>query len=137
MELMNALPLLHEIQRALERLRVGGETRTINILNFPLSDLDSAFLDETLGRGNLTVNYDGTEHTFWQESKVSGVWWGEYRNSNGKVTMRSIEIAYFPLLAKAQTEDIDDGIRHLADAIAAQQSTQQKRTLPVLMATGA
>lgn len=141
MELMNALPLLNEIQRALERLRVGGETRTINILNFPLPDDDSAWLDSVLGRGNLTVTYEGREHTFWQEAKVSGVWWGEYRNASGKVTLRTIEIAIFPQLAKAQPQDIDDGIRHLAKTIAAQssvaQSSERRRPLPVLAVNGA
>ena len=136
MELMNAVPLLNEIQHALELLRARGETRTLNILNFPLTDDDSALLDEVLGRGNLTVNYDGSEHTFWQEAKVSGVWWGEYRNANGKVTLRTIEIAEVPPLAKAQVEDIEAGIERIAAALAAQ-SSRSRRTLPVLGVTGA
>ena len=144
MERMNALPVLNEIQRALERLRIGGETRTINILNFPLTNDDSALLYEVLGRGQLTVKLGGSETTFWQEAKVSGVWWGEYRNANGNVTLRTIEIAAFPQLAKAQPEDMDDGIRHLAESIAAHGAEQptptqlsvRKRALPVLPVAG-
>jgi hydrogenase-1 operon protein HyaF len=132
-ELMNAVPLLNEIKHALERWRAHGEPRTINIFNFPLTAADASWLDEVLGRGELTVEYQGMEHTFWQEAKVSGVWWGEYRNGSGNVTLRSIEIADFPTLARAQPEDIDDGIAQLA-AILQAHSPAPKRTLPVLAA---
>ena len=132
-ELMNAVPLLNEIKHALEEWRAHGTPRTINIFNFPLTEADAAWLDEVLGRGDLKVEYHGMEHTFWQEANISGVWWGEYRNGSGKVTLRSIEIADFPTLAKAQPEDIDDGIARL-EAVLNAQTTTAKRTLPVLAA---
>ncbi|MBI1763466.1 MAG: hydrogenase expression/formation protein [Acidobacteria bacterium] len=131
MELMNAIPLLTEIKHALAALRERGETRTLNILNFPLTDDDARYLDEVLGRGNLTITFDGAEHTFWQESNVAGVWWGEYRNASRKITLRSIEIAEVPPLVRAQTEDIDDGLQHLAAALATPPQNA-KRALPVL-----
>ena len=131
MELMNAIPLLTEIKHALEALRERGETRTLNILNFPLTEDDARYLDEVLGRGNLTITFDGAEHTFWQESKIAGVWWGEYRNASRKVTLRSIEIAEVPVLVKAQAEDIDEGLQQLRSVVAAP-PTNTKRALPVL-----
>ncbi|MEW6127232.1 MAG: hydrogenase expression/formation C-terminal domain-containing protein [Acidobacteriota bacterium] len=129
MELMNALALLNEIKHALIELRVNGATRTINILNFPLTNNDSQFLDETLGRGNLTIDYRGAEHTFWQEAKIAGVWWGEYRNSNNKVTLRTIEIAEVPMLTKAQREDMEFGIAKL-EALTAEYDSDGKKILP-------
>ncbi len=131
MELMNAIPVLNEIRHSLEALRERGETRTINIYNFPLTDDDAAFLDHALGRGLIRIHYDGLEHTFWQETNISGVWWGEYRNSSNKVVLRTIEIAEFPPLARAQREDIDDGIGRI-DRVVAAQANEVRRALPVL-----
>lgn len=117
MELMNAIPVLNEVRHALAALSERGETRTLNILNFPLTNDDSRLLDETLGRGDLKITYDGMEHTFWQESKIAGVWWGEYRNADNHVVLRTIEIAEFPALARSQADDIEDGLRHLDEAL--------------------
>jgi hydrogenase-1 operon protein HyaF len=131
MELMNALPILNEIKHALERLCEHGENRTINLMNFPLTDDDAKFLDETLGRGSVTIHYDGLELSFWQESKIAGVWWGEHRNAAGRVSLRTIEIAEFPMLAKSQPEDIAQDIDRLEEMLA-RQSSGASRSLPVL-----
>jgi len=117
----------------LKALRERGESRTINIMNFPLTNDDSSFLDEILGRGAVKINYDGIERTFWQESKIAGVWWGEYRNANNRVTLRTIEVSEFPALAKSQVEDIDDGIKRLDEAFA-ERVPRVARGLPVLPA---
>jgi hydrogenase-1 operon protein HyaF len=132
---MNAIPVLNEIKHALKTLRERGESRTINIMNFPLTNDDSSFLDEVLGRGPITINYDGLERTFWQETKIAGVWWGEYRNANNRVTLRMIEITEFPALAKSQADDIDDGINRL-DEVLAESASCVVRALPVLPAGG-
>ncbi|MCI0390900.1 MAG: hydrogenase expression/formation protein [Acidobacteria bacterium] len=131
MELMNANPVLNEIKHALRVLCERGETHTINIMNFPLTTEDMKFLDEVLGRGVITISYDGLESTFWQESKIAGVWWGEYRNAYGRVTLRTIEITEFPALAKSQPDDIMDGIRRL-DEVLAENARGVIRALPVL-----
>jgi hypothetical protein len=104
-------------------------------MNFPLTNDDSSFLDEVLGRGPITINYDGLERTFWQESKIAGVWWSEYRNANNRVTLRMIEITEFPALAKSQADDIDDGINRL-DQVLAESPSCAVRSLPVLPAGG-
>jgi hypothetical protein len=104
-------------------------------MNFPLTNDDSSFLDEVLGRGAVTISFDGLERTFWQESKIAGVWWGEYRNPNNRVTLRTIEVSEFPSLAKSQVEDIDDGINRLDEALA-ERAPRVVRSLPVLPADG-
>ncbi|MEN3039611.1 MAG: hydrogenase expression/formation C-terminal domain-containing protein [Candidatus Kryptonium sp.] len=111
--LTNAFFLLNEIKHALIELKDKGVTKTINLSNFPLSYEEASFLDETLGRGKIKIIYEGPELTVWQESKFAGVWWGEYRNSNGKVILRTIEITSYPELAKSQIEDIEDAIKDL------------------------
>jgi hydrogenase-1 operon protein HyaF len=131
MELMNAIPLLNEIRHALAALRERGERRIINIMNFPLPNDDQRFLDEALGRGAITITYRSGETTFWQEAKVSGVWWGEYRNAYDKVTLRTIEVTDFPDLAKAQSQDIEDGIARIDEALNGQPASVA-RSLPVL-----
>ena len=76
-------------------------------------------------------SYRSGETTFWQEAKVSGVWWGEYRNAYDKVTLRTIEVTDFPALAKAQPEDIEDGIARIYEALNGQPASVA-RSLPVL-----
>jgi hypothetical protein len=76
-------------------------------------------------------SYRSGETTFWQEGKVSGVWWDEYRNAYDKVTLRTIEVADFPALAKAQPEDIEDGVARIDGALNGQPASVA-RSLPVL-----
>src|SRR6266542_1439878 len=59
------LPLLYsdwrpnEIRHALAALRERGERLVINIMNFPLTNNDSQFLDKALSRGAITITYGG------------------------------------------------------------------------------
>jgi hydrogenase-1 operon protein HyaF len=50
-------------------------------------------------------------------TKFPGVWWDEYRNSSGKIILRTIEITRFPELAMSQLEDIEEGISNLEKAM--------------------
>ncbi len=66
------------------------------------------------------------------EAKVSVAWWGEYRNAyNNKAALRTIEITDFPALAKAQSEDIEEGIARINEAIDGQPANVT-RSLPIL-----
>lgn len=116
-DLTNAIFLLNEVKHALIELKNNGKTKTINLINFPLSYNEAKFLDEALGRGNIKIIYGSSELTIWQESKISGVWWGEYRNSSGKIILRTIEVTFYPELAKSQIEDIEDGIKSLEEIL--------------------
>jgi HupH hydrogenase expression protein, C-terminal conserved region len=49
-------------------LKEAKDERTVLPMNFPLTNDDMQFLDETLGRGAITVTYRGRETTFWQEA---------------------------------------------------------------------
>ncbi len=116
-DLTNAIFLLNEIKHALVELKEKGEKKTINLSNFPLSYDEAKFLDEVLGRGNIKIIYESAELTVWQETKISGVWWGEYRNSAGKIILRTIEITFFPELAMSQVEDVEDGVKMLDEIL--------------------
>ncbi len=116
-DLTNAVFLLNEIKYALTELKNEGKKRTINLSNFPLTYEEAKFLDETLGRGSIKIIYESSELTVWQETKISGVWWGEYRNSSGKIILRTIEITFYPELAMSQIEDIEEGIKKLDDIL--------------------
>ncbi len=116
-DLRNAIFLLNEIKHALIELKEKGEKKTINLSNFPLSYDEAKFLDEFLGRGGVKIIYESSELTVWQETKISGVWWGEYRNSAGKIVLRTIEITFFPELAMSQVEDIEEGINTLDETL--------------------
>lgn len=115
--LTNAIFIINEIKHALVELKNEGKTRTINLSNFPLSYDEAKFLDEFLGHGSVKIIYESKGLTVWQETKFPGVWWGEYRNSSGKIILRTIEITRFPELAMSQLEDIEEGISDLEKAM--------------------
>jgi hydrogenase-1 operon protein HyaF len=125
MTVMNAPHILSEIQAALGRLAESGETRIFDLEHFPLTPGDARFLEEALGQGEVTVSSQSGDLTVWRESAIAGVWWGKYRQGSEKVTLRTIEVTDFPQLARAQKEDIEDGIAQLEERAAASLSNQQ------------
>lgn len=112
-ELINALFIINEIKHSLVDLKNERKSKLINLSNFPLSYEEAKFLDEVFGRGAVKIIYEGDGLTVWHETKIPGVWWGEYRNSAGKIVLRTLEVTFFPELAMSQVEDIEEGISNL------------------------
>ncbi len=116
-ELTNAFYIINEVKHSLIELKNEGKNKIINLSNFPLSYGEAKFLDEVFGRGAVKIVYEADGLTVWQETKISGVWWGEYRNSAGKIILRTLEITFFPEIAMSQVEDIEDGINNLEEVL--------------------
>lgn len=119
MALMNAPYVLREIETALRKLAEAGETKILDLEHFPLSDDDAGMLEEVLGKGQITISANGPDVTEWRETSIPGVWWGEYRTGPAKVSLRTIEITEIPELARAQAEDIQEGLTRLQQALEA------------------
>jgi hydrogenase-1 operon protein HyaF len=110
---INAPHILNEVKFGLRALRETGEEKIIYLANLPLTEEDFEYLQQALGRGTITIRAEGTDVTTWRETSFPGVWWGEYCDGPHKVTLRTIEIAAFPQLARAQPEDIEQGLERL------------------------
>lgn len=118
MPLMNAPYVLNEIALALRELCETGESRTLFLSQFPMSEEDAVWLQQRLGKGSLTIQMNGASPTVWRESQIAGVWWGEYYESDGKkIMLRTIEITPMPQLAFTPAEDIRAGLEELRERL--------------------
>ena len=106
----SALRILNEVKLGLRALLEKGEEKVIYLSRLPLTEEDFQSLQETLGSGAVVVWAQGTDATVWRETSFPGAWWGQYRDGADKVALRTIEIAPFPQLARAQAEDISLGL---------------------------
>ncbi|MCP5039171.1 MAG: hydrogenase expression/formation protein [Rhodobacteraceae bacterium] len=110
----NAIPVLHEIRHALVELLGNGTASTIDLGAIPFAAGDERFLDDVLGKGEVTatLNVMGTSHV--QETAVAGVWRVDHFNEAGETQSRFIEVTFMPEILKTQTEDAADGLEKLS-----------------------
>ena len=102
-----ALAVLGEINGAIEHFINHGEGKTIFLNKMALSQDEQGMIRDFLGQGSVKITLDNTaEPAEWQESGVSGVWFGVFLNQSGKPLLETIEIGAFPLVAGAQAEDM-------------------------------
>ena len=102
-----AKAVLHEVRNALTALADTGVTHTLFIDKMGLSTEDRLCVREFLGQGSLRIRLEGSfEPAEWLESGVAGVWYGVFFNQSGQPLLETLEIAFFPAVAAAQTEDV-------------------------------
>ncbi len=118
--LMNAPALLYEILQALKDLYEKGEEHIIYVNKLPLSEEDREVLLDVLGDGQVKIRMSSkTQPVEWRETGISGVWIGVFYDRDNKPILETIEVCYFPSLAKAQREDVEEAIRTLEERIKA------------------
>ncbi|MGE5154177.1 MAG: hydrogenase expression/formation C-terminal domain-containing protein [Bdellovibrio bacteriovorus] len=109
----NALPILHEVRHALERLIATGETTQIDLNSIPFGPGDEARLSDLLGTGEVSATIDALGKTLIRETAITGVWLVDYRNSEDQRLALHVEIATVPGILKAQPEDLATAITAL------------------------
>lgn len=102
----NALPILHEVRHALERLISTGETTQIDLNAIPFGPGDQERLTALLGSGEVRATIDALGPTRVQETSIPGVWLLDYYNGEGQRLAFHIEIATIPGILAAQPEDL-------------------------------
>ena len=101
----------------------GGETRAIDIRSLPLLPGDYEALEEVLGTGEVTAEFDGGYGpTEIFETGVSGVWWIRHFNEEGEIAAEFIEIARIPEILLSQEDDIRESLKTLREQLHDQQS---------------
>ncbi|MCX8076207.1 MAG: hydrogenase expression/formation protein [Aquificaceae bacterium] len=116
--LMNAPAILNELVHALKNLYEKGEEHIIYINKLPLSEEDRLVLLDILGEGQVKIRLGSKTHPAeWRETGISGVWIGVFYDRDSNPILETIEVCYYPSLAKAQREDIQESITRLKDRI--------------------
>lgn len=111
--------VVNEIGAALENLEQSGRGRTIFTNRMGLTPEEQEKLRDLLGKGDITIKLNNTaEPAEWQESGISGVWYGVFYDQGGAPLLETLEIGFFPEVAASQPEDIVQGIDKLKKRVA-------------------
>jgi hydrogenase-1 operon protein HyaF len=116
-DVMNALPILTELQDRAAAWRPGGLPHVINLTHLPLSDGDLRFLDDVLGKGPVETLSRGYGDCKITSTAYPGIWWVRYTNSMGTLILNTLEITDIPAVACAAQEDIEDSRRRFRELI--------------------
>ncbi|MES9833118.1 MAG: hydrogenase expression/formation C-terminal domain-containing protein [Candidatus Thiodiazotropha sp. DIVDIV] len=116
---INAPPLVAEINDKVAEYRPGRESHVINLTLLPQTEEDLQFLINNLGEGPLTILSRGYGNCRISSTKVENVWWVQYFNSQDKNILNTIEIGATPTVAAAAHEDIQDSAERLGEILEA------------------
>lgn len=116
--LMNAVPILYEIAKALEDFIEKGENHIIYTNKIPLSDEDKELLLDVLGEGSIKIEYKTKrEYITFKETSLIGVWLGVVHDAERKPILEILEVNAFPFMLQAPKEDMEDSLRRLKDIL--------------------
>jgi hydrogenase-1 operon protein HyaF len=103
---LNAIPLLHEIRHALERLATSGESTLIDLSSIPFARGDRAQLMAVLGEGEVQATVEAMGPTRVSETAFAGVWLIQYLGASGEEVATHIEITRCPSLLLTPEQDV-------------------------------
>lgn len=110
--------LLREIFVHLDSLLLNKESHIIYLQNTGLTEEDQVAVMEFLGEGTVKIDFSETDQPVsWYETRYHGVWVGAYRNQLSEVAVYTVEIGYYPQVAGAYKEDIQDSLSELKTAM--------------------
>lgn len=113
----NALPLLHEVRHALEKLLDTGEETNIDLHSLPMESGDDALLEKILGKGEVEAQLNALGTSTVRETIYPGVWLIYHYNQEQQLIARFLEITFIPEILKSQREDIRSGLEELASKL--------------------
>lgn len=113
----NALPLLHEIKHALDRLLAGGEATIIDLGALPFAPGDERIVNDVLGDGEVSAAVSVLGESLVRETGIAGVWRVDHFDEKGEYQSRFIEITFLPEILKSQREDTVSGVETLSERL--------------------
>jgi len=114
---MNAPPLLTELNAKIAEYRPGGEVHTINLSLLPQTEQDLEFLAKRLGGGSVTILSRGYGNCRITATGTQHVWWVQYFNSEDTLILNTLEVSDVPSVACASPEDITDSCERLQEIL--------------------
>jgi hydrogenase-1 operon protein HyaF len=116
-DVMNALPILIELQEYAAAWQPGKPPHVINLTLLPLSDGDHRFLDAVLGAGPVETLSRGYGSCSIVSTAYPGIWWVRYTNSMGTLILNTLEITEVPEVVCAAQDDLDDSRRRFRELL--------------------
>jgi hydrogenase-1 operon protein HyaF len=116
--LMNALPLIAELNAKIADFKHDREAYVINLSLLPQTPEDLAFLYETLGKGTTSILSRGYGTNRITSTNTDKVWWVQYFNSDDTLILNTLEVSEVPNIACAAMEDLADSAIRLAEILA-------------------
>ncbi|MBC8520032.1 MAG: hypothetical protein H8D24_06475 [Gammaproteobacteria bacterium] len=105
--------ILSEVVTLLERWLEQGEPGILDLKSLPLSPADNQLLEETLGRGELTISMDVLGSSQMVETAFSGVWYVTHRNEQAQVLVKQIEVIDIPSIVLPQHSEVLSALERL------------------------
>ncbi len=108
------LPLLHQVQHALQHLITRNEPTSIDLLTLTLLPDQEQCLLDFLGKGEVEARLNVFGESILQETKYTGVWLVEHYNPDAELTGRYLEIAWLPNILSSPVEDVHHAFEKLS-----------------------
>jgi hydrogenase-1 operon protein HyaF len=114
---MNAPPLLAELNAKIAGYQAGAEPHIINLSLLPQTEQDLAFLEQRLGKGSVTILSRGYGNCRISSTNTQYVWWVQYFNSQDTLILNTLEVSDLPAVACASPKDIADSAQRLQEIL--------------------
>ncbi len=112
---MNVMPVLAEIKERMGAHKPGDPTHTISFTLLPMSEVDMAFLQQTLGDGPVRLLSRGYGTCRVLSTGARNVWSVQFFNSMETIILDTLEIGDVPSAARAADEDFQDSAVRLKE----------------------
>jgi hydrogenase-1 operon protein HyaF len=119
-QVVNAPPLLVELQDKSARFTPGTEAHVINLTLLPHTEPDLEWLEAQLGQGSVDILSRGYGNCRITATALAHVWRVRFYNSMDVLILDTFEVTAMPEVALAAPEDLTDSgerIREVLEAI--------------------
>ncbi|UWU83372.1 hydrogenase expression/formation protein [Bradyrhizobium yuanmingense] len=116
---MNVKPVLAEIRERARSWRLGMHAHVINLTLLPMSIIDLAFLQQSLGNGPVQLMLHGYGTCRVQATGTRNVWSVQFFSSTDDIILDTLEVGGVPIAALAADEDFQDSAERLQEIIKA------------------
>ncbi|TWB89362.1 hydrogenase-1 operon protein HyaF [Bradyrhizobium macuxiense] len=116
---MNVLPVLAEIRERALAWRPGMRAHIINFTLLPMSPVDRAFLQQSVGNGPILLTSRGYGTCRVQATGIQNVWSVQFFNSMDSIILNTLEVGGVPTVALAADEDFEDSGERMQEIIEA------------------
>lgn len=118
-QVVNAPPLLVELQDRSARFTPGAEAHVINLTLLPHTEADLAWLEAQLGQGSVDILSRGYGNCRITATALPHVWRVRFYNSMNVLILDTFEVTAMPEVALAAPEDLSDSGGRIVEVLEA------------------